>query len=511
MSEAPVTSLQFAKTHLASINAVRKSATPGATGCLQPLVDVLTKALHEASIGVGSNEVGAMPFTVDVARLMEQVTENLVPVAQALANQGGTQQRGGIALTAPSQQTPLPRGFTDDEILCSTATPVSFVSPRGKFTVHALRDKFALESATPKGTTTYLINHKDVRKVLALQRGDSNDTSDVMIALDGKAALTVGKQRVKTLLAQVRGKDKPLEVVKRKDMGLLDARLERGCTDQDGGTTRNPGQALVAFLEMATGAQKASRPKLTGNGGFAGVANKGCVKANLKFNQGFLFLVPDGFAFVDRPSLWLPFSQIADLRLGRAEGVGSTFDLSVTLDEGEGETLGGDDNNEKNETREFANISREELEGVRRYLAKNCVEKGEEDDGDEKETTGTAEMMEDSENDNSDEDDEDFGVDENSETDDDDDDEEEDNSDGGNSEGISEGNSEEEDEEEASDAGEDVSDGSAGVTLKLGSKRARDETKDADAIPGTGTGDAEEDETEDEESDEDGAFEVVAR
>jgi len=91
MSEAPVTSLQFAKTHLASINAVRKSAAPGATGCLQPLVDVLTEALHEASNGVGSNEVGAMPFTVDVARLMEQVTENLVPVAQALANQGGTQ------------------------------------------------------------------------------------------------------------------------------------------------------------------------------------------------------------------------------------------------------------------------------------------------------------------------------------------------------------------------------------------------------------------------------------
>ena len=54
--------------------------------------------------------------------------------------------------------------------------------------------------------------------------------------------------------------------------------------------------------------------------GFAGVGGGGCVKANVKFNQGFLFCLPDGLAFVDRPALWLPFDDVSDLRLARAEG-----------------------------------------------------------------------------------------------------------------------------------------------------------------------------------------------
>ena len=118
------------------------------------------------------------------------------------------------------------RGFTEDEILCSTAAPVSFASPRGKFVVHCLRDRFALESTTPKGTTTHVVRHEHVRRLLCLRRGDSNDTTDVVVALSPAAALAVGKQSVKTLLAQCRGKDKPVEIVTRRDMGL-DPRLSR--------------------------------------------------------------------------------------------------------------------------------------------------------------------------------------------------------------------------------------------------------------------------------------------
>ena len=46
---------------------------------------------------------------------------------------------------------------------------------------------------------------------------------------------------------------------------------------------------------------------------FAMTLQRGCLKANLKFNQGHLFLVNEGFVFVERPALYLP---IADLAVG---------------------------------------------------------------------------------------------------------------------------------------------------------------------------------------------------
>jgi hypothetical protein len=189
--------------------------------------------------------------------------------------------------------------------------------------VHCLRDRFALESTTGKGTTTYVVRHEHVRRLLYLQRGDSNDTKDVLVSLAPDAALTVGKQSVATLLAQCRGKDKPIEILARREMGL-DPRLESGEAERD------PGEALVAMMEMASGVAKATRPKTSGSKGFAGVGGLGCVKANVKFNQGFLFCLPDGFAFVDRPALYLPFDELEDLQLARAEGVGSSFDLIVS-------------------------------------------------------------------------------------------------------------------------------------------------------------------------------------
>ena len=480
----PATSqaLVSAKKHLDAIDAIVKSASPAAAACLAPLVAILhnNHSAHFLSQSFGSPVKSDTNEPNPTTALIDEVLEALVPVAKALAAQGQAVSNGA-APSAPAVPTKSERGFTDDEILCSTQSPVSFVSPRGKFMVHCLRSKFALENTSPKGTTTYLIEHKHVRKVLALERGDSNDTKDVMIALDGTAALQVGKQSVKTLLAQVRGKDKPIEVVKRLEMGL-DERLE-------GDGSRDAGQALTAFLELATGTKKASKPKLTGASGFAGVANRGCVKANVKFNQGFLFCVPDGFAFVDRPSLWLPFDDIGDLQLARAEGVGSSFDLMVSTEAG----AGGD-------SYEFGNISREELDGVRRYLAKNCAEA--KDEGE----PGTADAMDDDEEDDdeSDEDDEDFGVEEN-----------ESESDGEESDDDDEDGDEGDVVEEESDA-EEESDGSDGDDLKVTSQKVGEKRKaggkpDDDAIPGTGVvAEGEEESDEDEDSDEDGAFGVVA-
>ena len=157
--------------------------------------------------------------------------------------------------------------------------------------------------------------------------------------------------------------------------------------------------------------------------------------------------------------------------------------------------------NENRVAFEFANISREELDGVRRYLAKNCSEKGEGEEGG-KNAEGDDDVLhalDARSDDDDDSDDEDFGVarEDDSESDDDDDSRESD----------SESDDDDEDEEEeASDSEEDSADGA-------GRKRARDEIPAATSSPAPAAGEdseeEEEEEEEEEDSDEDGAFEVV--
>jgi structure-specific recognition protein 1 len=283
----------------------------------------------------------------------------------------------------------------------------------------------------------------------------------------------------------------------------LDPRLESGEAERD------PGEALVAMMEMASGVAKATRPKTSGSKGFAGVGGLGCVKANVKFNQGFLFCLPDGFAFVDRPALYLPFDELEDLQLARAEGVGSSFDLIVSRVP----TSGGGDRAEsrsQGDAFEFANISREELDGVRRYLAKTCSEgAGARVGGDGAEDDADDSARADSDDDDSDDEDFGVGVDANSDEeetsdDSDSDDDNEDDSDDSDADGDS--------RDEQEDFLQTKSADGAGL------KRARDEISElrrgassepeprlaADFSVSRGSEEEEED-----DSDEDGAFEVV--
>ena len=228
------------------------------------------------------------------------------------------------------------------------------------------------------------------------------------------------------------------------------------------------------------------------------------MKANVKFNQGFLFCLPDGLAFVDRPALWLPFDDVSDLKLARAEGVGSSFDVIVSLEPEKDGADGDRSPSRAGESFEFANISRDELDGVRRYLAKTCSEAG---DGARVGGEGAEDDSARADSDDDDSDDEDFDVgvdvneeDEEEEEESDDDDEEEDDSDDSDADGDA--------REEQSPNG-DSADGA-------GRKRARDPQRE---IPELRRGASSElaadvselgsEEEEEDDSDEDGAFEVV--
>jgi hypothetical protein len=341
---------------------------------------------------------------------------------------------------------------------------------------------------------------------MRLDIGDSNNTTYVMIAIDPDHALVAGKQKMPTLLTQVRGKDNPVAAEFLTQNGTCPGRAVY--EERMGKAGDTPAGAMCCLVELLFGLcaadKKVAAPKT--DKVFAGVGGRGCVKANHKFNQGHLFMFDDGLAFGERPALWLPWSDVADLQLQRADGTSGTFDLRVTP---EGSAV----------PHEFAAVSREELEEVQRYLAKRCSEAGDEDEregvdgGDGEDGENAADMLDDVDSDeDSDEDDEDFnaaGVEEDDEDDDDEDGSDDDN--GSDEEG------EEDDDDDDDDDDGSGSDDFAVETVPSGRKRARDvdEDDDAVAIPGTGgvqamDEDESEEEEEDEDSDDDGAFEVVA-
>lgn len=78
---------------------------------------------------------------------------------------------------------------------------------------------------------------------MALEVGDSNNTTNVVIAIEQEHALVAGKQKMACLLLQTRSKDKPIGIVRKSGDIAADARLD----GEEG-----PAAALVAMMEMAT-------------------------------------------------------------------------------------------------------------------------------------------------------------------------------------------------------------------------------------------------------------------
>ena len=117
--------------------------------------------------------------------------------------------------------------------------------------------KFNLRRYT-KGTTVYAVAHAAVRRVLALEVGDANATTNVMIAIDPAHALVAGKQKMACLVLQARKADKAMGVVKRREAGV-EPRLDAAAPGLDaavngvGGAAGGAAAVLIAMMELATG------------------------------------------------------------------------------------------------------------------------------------------------------------------------------------------------------------------------------------------------------------------
>jgi hypothetical protein len=224
-------------------------ASPAATSSLKRVLGVLRA------------RVATNGGTAD-ATFVAETAASLVPVAAALVaaaktdetTEKKTEKTIDAVPTVKTERVPSspgpppPPSIADADVTLSTSAPVSFGTPRGRFDVKISDDAFALASTTPKGTTTHLVLKAHVRKLMELKMGDSNETTCVMVAIDPAHAPVHGKQKLTTLLLQVRPNDKPVGVIHRG--GAIS--MAEGVDDVLRGS-EGPVRACVALMERACG------------------------------------------------------------------------------------------------------------------------------------------------------------------------------------------------------------------------------------------------------------------
>jgi len=278
------------------------------------------------------------------------------------------------------------RSKVDVSRALAVARLVSFSAPRGKFDVHIMPNGgIVLENA--KGTVVE-VAPGDVRRVLELPTRDANGTTYVCVSVRGDGAGN-GKLKANALCAAFRAKDKL--VIDGEGLAFEDGEGER------------PNAARMFYKALERGVGAAACGTVDPVKVFAGAKGYGHVQATNGFNSGYLFFLKEGVAFGQSPAMYLHFDELEDLRILRADNAGSSsFDLSMTPMNGA--------------KIEFSNISRDELDHVRRYLAKRCTSAEDAEAG-----TGAANASRESDDDDSDDDDEDFtGHERDSDADDDD-------------------------------------------------------------------------------------------
>ena len=142
------------------------AASPSTTTALAPVLATLKAAVAPGST---NNNLDA------TSSLVASLAKQLIPVAAALAAAGTKTAGAGAAAAAGAAGAAGGAGFVKvvvkseagaastsgagannaslydpKDVLCSTSSPISFSTPRGKFDVHCLKDSFVLESTTPK-------------------------------------------------------------------------------------------------------------------------------------------------------------------------------------------------------------------------------------------------------------------------------------------------------------------------------------------------------------------------
>lgn len=221
---------------------------------------------------------------------------------------------------------------------------VLFLTPRGRYDI----DMYSTSLRLRGKTYDYKIQYKQIERIFSLPKPDD---AHHLIVLQIDPPLRQGQTKYPFLVLQF-SREEETEL----ELNLSDEEFDLKYKDR-----LKKQYDSHTHLVMAHCLKGLTERRLIVPSSFQSRVLQAGVSCSLKASEGHLFPLDRCFLFLTKPTVYIPYSEVSSVTMSRtSSGLASrTFDLEVNL-------RGG------NLAHVFANIDKEEQEGIERY----CQEKG---------------------------------------------------------------------------------------------------------------------------------------
>lgn len=213
---------------------------------------------------------------------------------------------------------------------------------RGRFDIDMYENSFRLRGKT----YDYKIQYQSIKKFFILPK---NDEMHTLITLGLDPPLRQGQTRYPFIVMQLKLDD---EV--NLDLNMTEELLETKYKDKLDAHYEAPIHHVIAKVFKGLSGKKIIMPSKD----FVSHHNMNGVKCSIKANEGLLFCLDKSFMFVPKPATYIQIESIQSItmsRVGGALAASRTFDITMTLKNGQGE-------------HQFSNINREEQQPLEAFF-----------------------------------------------------------------------------------------------------------------------------------------------
>ncbi|PSS25357.1 hypothetical protein M430DRAFT_114992 [Amorphotheca resinae ATCC 22711] len=216
----------------------------------------------------------------------------------------------------------------------ATFLDVLHLTPRGRFDIDMYENSFRLRGKT----YDYKIQYEAIKKFMILPKPDE---LHFMICIGLDPPLRQGQTRYPFLVMQFK-KDEEVSI----DLNMTEELLNEKYKDKLLPRYEQPLHQVVTQVFRGLAGKKVNQPAKD----FLSHHQQFGIKCSIKASEGFLYCLEKAFMFVPKPATYISYEQTASItfsRVGGAVSASRTFDITVHMKGGAGES-------------QFSNINREE-------------------------------------------------------------------------------------------------------------------------------------------------------
>lgn len=222
---------------------------------------------------------------------------------------------------------------------------IMFLTPRGKYDILMYETSFNLRGKT----YDYKVQYKNIQRMFLLPRPD--DTHNLMV-IQLSQPLRQGQTTYPFLVIQFDRED-PIKL----ELNVEDDEYEAKYKGKVEREYDEAAHRVVGQLFKGLSGKKTIFPS-----DFTSSQDQAAVNCSHKANEGYLYPLDKCFLFLPKPTLYIPYSEVAQVTFSRVSGAVSssrTFDMTISL---------------KSKTEvQFSNIQREEQSGLESFIKSRGV------------------------------------------------------------------------------------------------------------------------------------------